>query len=437
MIPIGPEKATSHRGIADVASVDLAATSGPATQRGAGILYGLTEDGTQPADDMILGMGFRFQRAGGAQLDSPGGWVAGRYERRWRSTHAQYLRTISLGGVFIGLVHDLYGADGTAIDTWPGDGGDWTRFEAFLDRLTGDARAASMRAQWDLWNEPDLDMFWARSREQFLEAWRLAYRKVRSALPGATIVGPSTASEPSETSDWWNSFMDYVAAHDVVPDVLSWHEIGGRDHGQDPVASRAAAEAMLATRRLRVQAFQVNEYAEPKQQNPGQSAWFLARMERARVDGLRANWGSGSELHDNLAGLLARTEAGHVPLADWFTYRAYASQLGDIAVSQPGDAVDVFATTSTTRDRAQLLVGNHGQVTGRVRIDVAGLDASSVAREDSARVSLARIPYGDGLPSLGPVPASAASVVQRSSSLAIDLDYADARDAFLITLEAP
>lgn len=135
--------------------------------------------------------------------------------------------------------------------------------------------------------------------------------------------------------------------------------------------------------------------------------------------------------------MLARTESGHVWLADWFTYRAYASQLGDIALSKPGDAVDVFATTSTTRDRVQLLVGNHGQVTGLVRINVVGLDATSVVREGSARVNLDQIPYGHGEPSLGPVPASAVSVVQGSSSLTIDLDYADARDAYLITLEAP
>src|SRR5450759_3808483 len=181
--------------------VDLSREVGLPTQRASGILYGLTEDGANPPDALLTGMGFRYERAGGAQLDSPGGWVAGLYERRWASTLAQYRRTVALGGEFIMLVHDLYGADGTTIGRWPGAEGDFADFERFLDRLIEDVHAAGITPHWDLWNEPDLDLFWARSAEQFHQAWRVAYRKVKAAFPDATIVGPSTATEPSENDD--------------------------------------------------------------------------------------------------------------------------------------------------------------------------------------------------------------------------------------------
>jgi hypothetical protein len=417
----------------DVAHVDLAALGRAAEQRGSGILYGLTEDGSNPPDEFLTGIGFRFQRAGGAQLDSPGGWVAGTYERRWASTLAQCRRTTALGGTFIMLVHDLYGADGTTIDRWPGDDGDWAGFEGFLDRLVSDVAAARVHPQWDLWNEPDLDMFWARSPQQYLDAWRLAYRRVRAAFPDAMVVGPSTAREPSQGDAWWNGFLDFVAANDVVPDVISWHEIGGEAHGQDPVASRAAVAAMLARRGLHPAAFQVNEYAEASQQQPGKSAWFLARLERAGIDGLRANWGSGAGLHDTLAGLLTRLGSGYKPLGEWFTYRCYASQQGRIATSRPGSAVDIFATLAEDHSEARLLLGNHAELTGAVAVDVAGLGAA--IDMDTARVRVERIPHNDGLPIDGPIPTVDARVaVHDRERLTVTVNYANPHDAFFITL---
>jgi len=415
--------------------VDLSEEVGLPTRRASGILYGLTEDGASPPDVFLTGIGFRFERAGGAQLDSPGGWVAGRYERRWASALAQYRRTVALDGEFIILVHDLYGADGTAIDRWPGDGGNFSDFERFLDRLIEDVGAAGLIPQWDLWNEPDLDLFWARSSEQFRGAWRLAYRKVRARFPEATIVGPSTAGEPSETDEWWNAYLDFVAANDVVPDILSWHEIGGRAHGQDPVASRSAVERMLAARGLHVRGYQVNEYAEASQQNPGQSAWFVARLERARVDGLRANWGKGPELHDNLASLLAHSPDGYAPLGDWFTYHSYAGQRGVVVASEPDGAFDVFATRLINNNRqARLLLGNHGGMTGPVAVNVAGFQAAGLP---DPRVLVERIAYDDGRPTRGPVVVRAEiDDLNDPTSVTIVLDYADARDAFAITLDS-
>lgn len=415
--------------------VDLSREVGLPTQRASGILYGLTENGANPPDALLTGMGFRFERAGGAQLDSPGGWVAGHYERRWASTLAQYRRTIALGGDFIVLVHDLYGADGTAIDRWPGDGGDFSDFERFLDRMVEDAGVAGMTPQWDLWNEPDLELFWARSAGQFQQAWRLAYRKVRAAFPDATIVGPSTASEPSENDEWWNAYLDFVAANDAVPDILSWHEIGGRAHGQDPVASRSAVERMLVRRALRVRDYQVNEYAEASQQNPGQSAWFVARLERAKVDGLRANWGKGPDLHDNLASLLVHGPDGYAPLGDWFTYHSYAAQRGVVVASEPDGELDVFATRLPDDGReARLLLGNHGGVTGPVAVVVAGLQAAGL---QYPRVFVERIPHGYGRPIRGPVVVWDPKVdyLNVPNTVTIVLEYADARDAFAITLD--
>ena len=47
---------------------------------------------------------------------------------------AQARRTAALGGKFVLLDHDLWGADGAAISRFPGDNGDWTDYDNFLTR---------------------------------------------------------------------------------------------------------------------------------------------------------------------------------------------------------------------------------------------------------------------------------------------------------------
>ncbi|PIM65988.1 beta-xylosidase, partial [Streptomyces sp. JV178] len=160
-------------------------------------------------------------------LDNPGGWVAGKYDRRWNSTRAQYQRTKALGGTFVILPHDLWGADGTTNPTFPGDNGDWSQFNAFYDRLLADAQAAGMSdIEWDIWNEPDVSTFWGRSQAQYLETWKRAYPPIRAVFPKAVVVGPSSAFKPgSHGSAWWDPYMDYFKANDVEPDLYSWHNL--------------------------------------------------------------------------------------------------------------------------------------------------------------------------------------------------------------------
>ncbi|WP_246277689.1 GH39 family glycosyl hydrolase [Phytohabitans rumicis] len=206
-------------------------------------------------------MKFRYMRAGGAQLDGPGGWVSGRYDRRWNATRAQLLRTRSLGGEFIILPHDLRGADGFAISRFPGDNGNWADYDAFLTRLIDDVRATGVPVQWDIWNEPNLSLFWNRPQSQYFELWRRSYQRIRAAFPNHLIVGPSMAGVPS-TGGWWVQYLDFVRANNVVPDIFSWHALPS-----DPVANVATANSTLDARGIpHPRAYQVNEYGASNEQ---------------------------------------------------------------------------------------------------------------------------------------------------------------------------
>ena len=180
-------------------------------------------------------------RAGGAQL--PGsGWVGGGYDRRWNATVAQARRTIALGGTFVLLNHDLWGADGASISRYPGDNGSWTDYDNYLNRLFNDVRTAGITVQWDIWNEPNISLFWNRPQSQYFELWRRTYQRIRATFPTMLIVGPSCACVPS-TGGWWTQYLDYVKANNVVPDIVSWHSLPG-----DPVSNVATANSTLDSR---------------------------------------------------------------------------------------------------------------------------------------------------------------------------------------------
>ncbi|MDG5809441.1 RICIN domain-containing protein [Streptomyces ossamyceticus] len=414
-------------------NVDFATADGAPTYRASGTIYGMTENGSLPQGHFYKDIRWQFMRAGGAQLDGQGagGWVNGKYDRRWNSTLAQYKRTKTLGGTFIIIPHDLWGADGSIMPTYPGDNGDWSSFDAFYDRLIADAKAAGMTdIQWDIWNEPDYRPFWDRRQSQYLEMWKRSYQKIRAAFPGAVINGPSTVAKPG--SSWWATYLDYVKANNVAPDIYSWHDLPG-----DPVADVDAARSALAARSLTTnRPFQVNEYAQRAEQTPGRGGWYISRLERAGVDGLRANWGD-SNLHDLQAGLLTKNSAGqYLPKGEWFLYRYYGSQTGNVVNLTPGTGTDGVATKDNTGRNAKILLGSNGN-TGNVTVSLNRLDTTSVVENSQVRAIVQRIPNNSGGAVTGPETVSDQTLTVSGNSASVSVPWTNASDGYTVTLLPP
>ncbi|HUS16434.1 MAG TPA: RICIN domain-containing protein, partial [Chloroflexia bacterium] len=412
-------------------TVNFSVAGGSPTYRASGWIYGMTEDATNPADHFFTDVKFRYMRAGGAQLDSPGGWVSGKYDRRWNATRAQLLRTRSLGGEFVLLVHDLWGADGYPISRFPGDNGNWSDYDAFLTRLINDVRATGAPVQWDLWNEPNITLFWNRPISQYFEMWKRAYQRIRAAFPSQPIVGPSCACVPS-TGGFWTQYLDYVKADNVVPDIVSWHSLPG-----DPVANVANANTTLDSRGIpHPRPYQINEYGAANEQNPGDGSWYIARLERAGADGLRANWAGGGNLHNDLASLLVRDSAGqYQPKGEWWVYRFYGSQTGQIASVTPSTAYDAFATKAS--GEAKILVGGGG-TTGNIAVNLQRLDTTNgIVQNNQVRVVTERIPYNGGGAVAGPVSVQNTVVTLSNNGTTVNLPHTNADDTFTITLLPP
>ena len=411
-------------------SVDFSQANGTPTYRASGWIYGMTENGTNPPDSFYRDVKFQAMRAGGAQLPG-GGWVGGGYDRRWNATSAQAKRTAALGGKFVLLNHDLWGADGAAIARFPGDNGDWSDYDRFLDRVFADVRAAGITVEWDIWNEPNISLFWNRPQSQYFELWRRTYQRIRATFPGQLIVGPSCACVPS-TGGWWTQYLDFVRANNVVPDVISWHSLPG-----DPVANVATANQTLDSRGIPHQRpYQINEYAASNEQNPGDGSWYIARLERAGADGLRANWAGGQNLHNDLANLLLHNSSGQYQTkGEWWVYNFYASQTGQIASVTPSASYDAFATKAS--GSAKVLLGG-GRTTGNVAVNLQRLDATSgIVQNNQVRVVVQRIPYNSGGAVAGPVTVQDSLTTLSNNATTVNVSHSNIDETFTITLLPP
>jgi hypothetical protein len=412
-------------------SVNFAAAGAAPTYRASGWIYGMTENGAAPPDHFFTDVKYQAMRAGGAQL-AGGGWVGGGYDRRWNATRAQLTRTRALGGKFVLLAHDLWGADGAAISRFPGDNGDWTDYNNFLTRVFADVRATGVPVEWDIWNEPNITLFWNRPQSQYFELWRRTYQRVRAELPGTVIVGPSCACVPSTGNAWWNQYLDYIKANNVVPDIVSWHSLPG-----DPVANVAAANTTLGSRGIpHARPYQINEYGAPDEQNPGDGAWYVTRLERAGADGLRANWAGGSNLHNDLANLLTRNSAGqYLPKGEWWIYRFYAGQTGVSVGTTPSAGYDAYATK--TGGTAKVLVGG-GRTTGTVTVNLQALDTTSgIVATNQIRIRVQRMPYNNSGAVAGPTTVQDRVVTLNGAATTVTIANSTITDAYAITVLSP
>ncbi|HEV2325835.1 MAG TPA: beta-xylosidase [Terracidiphilus sp.] len=71
---------------------------------------------------------------------------------------------------------------------------------------------------FEVWNEPDLKIFFTGSREQYFQLYAATATAIRSVCPQCRVGGPASATEPMV-----KDFLQYVASHHVPVDFISTH----------------------------------------------------------------------------------------------------------------------------------------------------------------------------------------------------------------------
>jgi len=396
---------------------------GAPTYLASGFIYGIAKDGSEPPNTMLSEINIKGLRVGGAQTGCPPNYTA-----RWNAVKAYYAKAKAVGATVLLLVHDLWGADGSCTVSYPGDNGDWSSYTTFLAQVITDAQANGMTGpdvRWELWNEPDLSIFWKGTQTQWLQMWQHGYQQIRTALPSAVIEGPSLATGPG--GSWASAFFDFVKTNNVVPDYVSWHEEGG---GNDPVSDTNTAKSAVSSRSITgVKGYDANEYGTGTEQNPGHSGWFIARLERAGIQGLRGNWGSGTGLYSTMADL---TTSSWQANSQWWMYKRYADQTGLRSTVTAGSQVDAVAFQDSAASKSIIVVGNKGGTTGAVNVVIKNIP-SWLQNGTTTKVLLETMPTGSGAVTAPTVVSSAAANVT-CNSLTVAINWTTATDGYAVTL---
>ena len=424
---------------AESMSVNLAATRGPATGVGEGFLYGFNQDGSQPPDQYLSPLHPNAYRGGG---HATRGWIGDGY--RYGSgtqtdvnsviSQAKRLTRAPYNAEYQVIVSDLYGVDGgqPSNTTYPCDNGDCSNWVGFIDATVGALQASGLTFAYDIYNEPDISVFWKRgvNSAQYFQMWDTAYREIRRIAPNAKIVGPSLAFTPQGNPGEWQTWLAHVKSAGTVPDEITNHDEGDVD---DPVTVSQAINSALDAAGISRRPLSANEYQPADRQTAGVTAWYLARFAQSGyTNAMRGNWVCC--LIPNLTGILGVNGSSYSTTGNWWAFRTYADLTGTlVSTSGQTGSTAISATEDSTNKRAVAIIGDSNGYTGSASVTFNGLSSVPwLADNGSVNVTVYRIPDQSSLDSRQVVYNQ--NVSAAGGSVTVPVTFQAAHDAFGIYL---
>ena len=76
---------------------------------------------------------------------------------------------------------------------------------------------------FEVWNEPDIDEFWANTYEEYLLLYRVSYKALKKADMRLKVGGPASSSVMFQKKTKFFEFLDYCKEHRIYPDFVSLH----------------------------------------------------------------------------------------------------------------------------------------------------------------------------------------------------------------------
>lgn len=94
---------------------------------------------------------------------------------------------------------------------------------------------ARVRDQWafEVWNEANLEVFWAGTREEYLRLYDVTARAVKSVDPGLRVGGPASAA-----AGWMGDLLRHVDGSGAPIDFVSTHTYGSPPLDFRPLCAR-------------------------------------------------------------------------------------------------------------------------------------------------------------------------------------------------------
>jgi hypothetical protein len=260
----------------------------------------------------------------------------------------------------------------------------WVSWSDWLSAV--DTQVASVKSSgatnisaYELWNEPDWT--WNTSAAgSFDSGWATTYKEVRSKDSHTPIQGPSYSHW---NQSWFSTFLSDAKAGGTLPDIVSWHELGGSGSIPGDVAAYRSLEASLG---ISPRPIAIEEYGTTSEVGvPGPLAGYIAKFERAGVDNAElAFWNQYGTLGDTLV------STGGAPNGAYWLYTWYGAMTGNMVTTTPPAQTGLDGAASVTSDGKQVSVVFGGGA-GADAVTVSGLGALS-AFSGTAHVKLEYTP---------------------------------------------
>jgi hypothetical protein len=219
---------------------------------------------------------------------------------------------------------------------------------------------------FELWNEPDWT--WNTSAAGAFDAgWARTFNEVRADDSSAVIQGPSYSTY---NASWMTTFLTDAKASGTVPNIISWHELGGAGSIPADVASIQSIESSLG---ISARPIAIEEYGETSQVGvPGALVGYIANFERSGVNNAElAFWNHYGTLGDAL------TDTGASPNAAYWLYRWYGHMSGNMVTAVPpgsaGVGLDGAASINSAGNQVSVIFGGGS---GSTAVTVGGLGSA-------------------------------------------------------------
>lgn len=337
--------------------VDLATSTGALRYGATGFLYGLGDEGI-PNETMLAALKPQVtaQKAPDG-LQHPNGdalKIAPMFKRAGGRDIQIYLQ-------------DVY-------KQWPYENLGIADYLAKVDTMTRKVVADPYRSSYVYvpFNEPD-QIWYSGNLSGLLADWKSVFQKIRSIDSTARIAGPNFSNYRSADL---RTFLTYARDNGVLPDVMTWHELGNDFYTswQDHYNDYRSIESSLG---ISARPITINEYGRSSGDLgvPGNLVQFVAKFEASKVDGCLAYWTTAGGLNDLVTHNNQATGA-------WWLYKWYGELSGNtVAVTPPsaGGSLQGLAALDSAKKQARVIFGGNSVATGTydTNVVVKGLGSAS------------------------------------------------------------
>jgi hypothetical protein len=227
----------------------------------------------------------------------------------------------------------------------------WSDWLSAVDQQVASVTSsgATNISAYELWNEPDWT--WDTSAAGSFDAgWARTYQEVRSKDSSHhPIQGPSISHWDQ---NWMTTFLTDAKNSGTVPDIISWHELGGASSIAGDVAAYRSLESSLG---ISPRPIAIEEYATTSEVGvPGPLAGYIAKFERAGVhDAELAFWNHYGTLGDTL------TDTGGSPNGAYWLYSWYGAMTGNMVTTVPPsqNGLDGAASVNSAGNQVSVIFG--------------------------------------------------------------------------------